>query len=127
MASELTAYDTIGKRIKIACVERSMKKNELAKAIGCGAGHMSELVNDKQKPSLDLLERLSSTLDKPVDYFLTGETYYCKSYVIQEEFVEIVDGLDPQRLKTYLTLGYALLKEQEQAEKVYQDKLKLME
>lgn len=127
MALELSAYDSIGTRIKIACVERNMKKNELAEALGCGAGHISDLVNDKKKPSLDLLEKLSSTFDKPVDYFLTGETYYCKSYVIQEEFVEIVDGLDPQRLKTYLTLGYALLKEQEQAEKVYQDRLKLME
>lgn len=86
MASEITVFDSIGTRIERACNERNLKKKELAEAIGCGGGHLSDIVTDKQKPSLELLTKISSTLDKPADYFLTGQT----SYVIQEEFLEIV-------------------------------------
>lgn len=53
-------------RIKEICKERGMTIKDLATKIGLSAVAMSNLVNSKSKPGIDVFERIASALNVPI-------------------------------------------------------------
>jgi transcriptional regulator with XRE-family HTH domain len=60
----------LGAKIQIAREERNMSQEELAQAIGCSQSALSNYEKGKRHIYLEQLEKLSSVLNKPLDYFV---------------------------------------------------------
>lgn len=65
----------LGKKIKLARIERDMTQEQLADAIKATQKSISRYETGLALPSLEVLERLVRTLEKPYDYFLAGESH----------------------------------------------------
>lgn len=62
----------IGERIKAARIERGLKQAELA-GDEFSRSYISELENNRRKPSAETIQVLARRLGKPLDYFLQDE------------------------------------------------------
>lgn len=60
----------LGQKIQIAREEKNMSQEELAQAIGCSQSALSNYEKGKRHIYLAQLEKLSSALEKPLDYFV---------------------------------------------------------
>lgn len=60
----------LGKRIKLARVERDMTQDQLAEAIKAKQKSISRYETGMSIPSLETLEKISKALKKPFGYFL---------------------------------------------------------
>jgi len=64
------AAESIGKRIKRERLEINMTQRELAEAVDVGVPHISKIEADRENPSDELLERLTSVFDVSLDELL---------------------------------------------------------
>ncbi len=62
----------LGKKIKLARVEMDMTQEKLAKSVGMMQHTISHYERAMTSPSLEILEKLALTLNKPFYYFLEG-------------------------------------------------------
>ena len=60
----------LGKRIKLARVERDMTQDQLAEAIKAKQKSISRYETGTSIPSLETLEKITKALKKPFGYFL---------------------------------------------------------
>lgn len=60
----------LGQKIQMAREEKNMSQEELAQAIGCSQSALSNYEKGKRHIYLAQLEKLSSALEKPLDYFV---------------------------------------------------------
>lgn len=60
----------LGKRIKLARVEKDMTQDELAEAINAMQKSISRYETGLSLPSLETLEKIAKVLKKPFGYFL---------------------------------------------------------
>ena len=60
----------LGKRIKLARVERDMTQGDLAEAIGALQKSISRYETGAALPTLETLEKLAKELKQPFAYFL---------------------------------------------------------
>ena len=60
----------LGKRIKLARVERDMTQDQLAEAIKAKQKSISRYETGVSIPSLETLEKITRALKKPFGYFL---------------------------------------------------------
>lgn len=65
-------FVSVGKRIKKARKLRRMTQDDLASICNCSSDHLSAIENGVNKPSLEMMMKISVALDKCLDYFLTG-------------------------------------------------------
>ena len=65
-------FVSVGKRIKKARKLRRMTQDDLASICNCSSNHLSAIENGVNKPSLEMMMKISVALDKCLDYFLTG-------------------------------------------------------
>ena len=59
----------LGKKIKLARVEKDLNQTELAKKAKIKQKSISRYETGASMPSLDTLEKLSGVLSKPIGYF----------------------------------------------------------
>lgn len=60
----------LGAKIQLAREEHNMSQEELAQAIGCSQSALSNYEKGKRHIYLKQLEKLSTILNKPLDYFV---------------------------------------------------------
>lgn len=127
MESLSTIYDSIGARVKTSIDEKGMTQADLSKKVHCSNGLISSVINNRKKPSLDVLIRIANALEKPVEYFLTGDTYLLNRPAVLAELNPIIEEMTPSRLKAYIAIGQVMLHEQKEEDKRLQDSLRYLE
>ena len=75
-------YAKIGMRIRAARKKRKLTQEEVAEACGCSNNHISAVESGGNKPSLDLLIRLSIVLESNLDDFLMDNPSVHPQYLI---------------------------------------------
>ena len=61
---------SIGRTIQLVRTARQMTQKDLSGRVGCSAGYLSMIENDKKNPSLKTLEQIAVGLDVPVSFLL---------------------------------------------------------
>ena len=72
---------TIGKRIKSYRLKKNLKATELSEKIGISQGTLSDIENDKTKPSADTLSLIIRHTDINPTWLLTGRGQIAKKFV----------------------------------------------
>lgn len=72
----------MGKRIQKVRKLRRLTQNDLASICNCSSNHLSAIENGINKPSLEMMMKISVALDKSVDYFLMDSSHVSKAYLI---------------------------------------------
>lgn len=85
---ECIDFAKVGKRIKETRKYRNMTRASLASICGCSNNHLSAIETGVNKPSIEMIMKISVALDKSVDYFLMDGLHVCPTYIIQEEIGE---------------------------------------
>lgn len=85
---ECIDFVKVGKRIKETRKHRNMTQASLASICGCSNNHLSAIETGVNKPSIEMIMKISVALDKSVDYFLMDGLHVCPTYIIQEEIGE---------------------------------------
>ena len=98
-------YQQLGIRIREKRKSMNIQQKDMAIAIGTATNHLSDIERGRKKPSLELLMRISSFLDTPVDYFLMDNPYSCQSYSINSELAATLRKCSPQSLMVIATLA----------------------
>ena len=75
----------LGMRIAFLRMGKGWSREELAQRVGCNARTVYLCERGRQKPSSDLLLRLSQEFGVTTDYLLTGETQQFDSSEMLEE------------------------------------------
>lgn len=70
-------YQQLGIRVREKRKSMNIQQKDMAIAIWTATNHLSDIERGRKKPSLELLMRISSFLDTPVDYFLMDNPYSC--------------------------------------------------
>lgn len=68
-------YARIGARIKKARIERCFSQNDLGAILGLTATAINYYEKGKRKIGIEDLYRLAEALERPVEYFLSGEDF----------------------------------------------------
>ena len=61
---------SLGKRLKIARIERGISQRQLAQQTGLRQSHLSMIENDKHDPSATMVRTLARALGVTTDYLL---------------------------------------------------------
>lgn len=75
----------LGHKIQMAREENNMSQEELAQAIGCSQSALSNYEKGKRHIYLAQLEKLSTALNKPLDYFVENKTDEDNKVLISNE------------------------------------------
>lgn len=92
-------FVSVGKRIKKARKLRRMTQDDLASICNCSSNHLSAIENGVNKPSLEMMMKISVALDKCLDYFLTGSSHVSKAFLIDDQIIEKLNKCDIPTLK----------------------------
>lgn len=91
-------YAKIGKRIQKVRKQKKLTQADLAAICDCTSNHLSAIENGVNKPSLELMMRISCSLDKSIDYFLMDSPYAYPKYKIDNEISEKLNLCTSQML-----------------------------
>lgn len=91
-------YAKIGKRIQKVRKQKKLTQADLAAICDCTSNHLSAIENGVNKPSLELMVRISYSLDKSIDYFLMDSPYAYPKYKIDNEISEKLNRCTSQML-----------------------------
>lgn len=90
----------IGDRIKILRLKANLTQEELAKKINTSRSNIANYENDKNMPSVDILEKLSKELHCRADYLMglttESETINTKYKNNLEQILKLANGLTIQ-------------------------------
>ena len=98
-------YARIGKRIKLACVEKDLTQAQLARLVGCTNNSISHIEVAQTKVSLPMLMQIAHVLEKDLDYFMQETPYVSRSWVVDRE---IANKLDQCNASTLLAVSKIL-------------------
>lgn len=63
-------FDTTGKRLRLLRMERGLKQGDVARLVGIRHAYMSEIENDKARPSGEVIATLADVLHTSTDFLL---------------------------------------------------------
>lgn len=106
-------FKQLGKRVVAKRLEKNLMQKDLAEMLGIAVNHLSDIERGVKKPSLELLMRISSFFDTPVDYFLMDMPHSCCSYAINEELATILQQCSPESLKVIYQLAKEMVEYQD--------------
>ena len=89
----------VGHRIQKARKLRRMTQNDLASICNCSSNHLSAIENGTNKPSLEMMMKISIALEKSVDYFLVDSSNVSKAYLIDDQIIERLNKCDTRTLQ----------------------------
>jgi transcriptional regulator with XRE-family HTH domain len=70
--------ETLGERIKKLRLAHGLTQRELAKKIGASPGLISFIERDRNKPSYEIIRRISNVLGTTTDYLISGKLSHDK-------------------------------------------------
>lgn len=89
----------MGKRIQKVRKLRRLTQNNLASICNCSSNHLSAIENEINKPSLEMMMKISVALDKSVDYFLMDSSHVSKAYLIDDQIIDRLNKCDTTTLQ----------------------------
>lgn len=92
-------FKQLGKRVVAKRTEQNLMQKDLAEKLGIAVNHLSDIERGVKRPSLELLMKISSFFDTPVDYFLMDQPHACRSYAINEELATILQQCSPESVR----------------------------
>lgn len=98
-------YAKIGKRIKLARIEKDMTQAGLARLVGCTNNYISHIEVAQTRVSLGVLMRIADALEKDLDYFLLDTPYISREKLIDHE---IAAKLNQCNASTLIVVGKIL-------------------
>ena len=107
-------YTKIGQRIKSARLEKGYSQAELGERVGCSNNHMSHIEVGQTKVSLTMLLKISSALEKDLDYFLLDTPYAKRDSIINSEIAAKLKNCAPATLIVVNKILDSLLELQEE-------------
>lgn len=78
-------FTKIGQRIQKCRKARKLTQEDLAEKCGCSSNHLSAIENGINKPSVELLIKISDILNESVDYFLMDNPHAHPKYIIDTQ------------------------------------------
>lgn len=103
----------VGQRIKIARQEKGLNQAELGRLVGCSNNHMSHVEIGQTKVSLSMLLKISSVLEKDLNYFLMDTPFVQRDCIIDTEISHKLDQCTPATLVAVSKMIDILLEQQQ--------------
>lgn len=85
-------YESIGKRVRRARLEKRYSQEMLAEKINCSNNYISHIETGQTKVSLRILLQISYVLDLPLDYFLLDTPYVSRNYLVEKELAVLIQS-----------------------------------
>jgi transcriptional regulator with XRE-family HTH domain len=76
-----------GEKLKVARLEKNISQRGLGLALGLSDKTISSYESSRSYPNLELLQKISEILDKPIQYFVSDG----KDILLNEKFELIID------------------------------------
>ncbi len=77
-----------GKKLKVARLEKNISQRGLGLALGLSDKTISSYESSRSYPNLELLQKISEILDKPIQYFVSDG----KEIILNEKLESIIDN-----------------------------------
>lgn len=106
-------FAKIGRRIQKCRKSRKMTQEELADKCGCSSNHLSAVENGTNRPSVELIIRISAILNESVDYFLMDNPHAHPQYIIDKHIAEKLSQCTAPTLQVINTLLDGMLEYQQ--------------
>lgn len=110
-------FKKIGQRIQQVRKNRRMTQAELADICDCSVNHLSAVENGTNRPSMELIIKISSVLNESVDYFLMDVPHTGKKYLIDSQIAKKLDACSDDTLKVVDSLLDSMLEYQKNVSK----------
>ena len=91
-------YKALGKRIKLARIEREMTQERLAEMVDLSPTHMSNIESGTAKVSLPSLVNIADALALSVDDLLSDSVPHARAS-LEREFQRMLDSCDEYELR----------------------------
>lgn len=105
-------YAKIGRRIKAARLEKGYSQADVGALVGCSNNHMSHVEVGQTKVSLTMLLKLSTVLEKDLDFFLLDTPYAKRDSIINKEIAEKLQKCNATTLITISKIIDVLIEQQ---------------
>lgn len=94
------SFDHVGSRIRSRRESMGISMKKLSELLDCNYKYLSDVELGKEKPSLEMLMKISNILDKGVDYFVMDYPEANPTYRIEVEMAEKLHRCSPATLAT---------------------------
>ncbi|OUN67567.1 hypothetical protein B5G12_13865 [Faecalibacterium sp. An58] len=108
-AADAVNYARIGKRVKLARVEKDLTQAGLARLVGCTNNYISHIEVAQTRVSLGVLMQIAKVLEKDLDFFLLDTPYVSRAKRIDLEIADKLNKCDPPMLLAVSKILDALL------------------
>lgn len=102
-------FKKVGQRIQQKRKIKGVTQAELAAKCGCTSNHLSAIENGTNKPSLEMIMKISILLDESTDYFLMDSPHAYPKYLIEAQISERLERCDTKMLQTFIGVLDSLL------------------
>lgn len=92
-------FEMVGQRIRKMRKLRKITQSELAAACGCTNNHLSAIENGINKPSIELMIKISLNLNASMDYFFMDSEYAYPKYLIDSQIAQKLEKCNTQALQ----------------------------
>lgn len=106
-------YKRVGLRLKELRQQHELTQSQLAEAVGCSDGFISQVERGISNPSLEFLVQLSTLYHLPVDHLLLGTPCVLPEIQIDTQIKERLDKANPATLQAIVDMIDILLAQQE--------------
>lgn len=115
-------FKKVGQRIQHKRKIKGLTQAELAASCGCTSNHLSAIENGTNKPSLEMIIKISILLDESTDYFLMDTPHAYPKYLVEAQIEERLHRCNTKMLQTFIGILDNLLELQDSFE---EDKVKI--
>ena len=91
-------YKALGKRVKLARIDRELTQEHLAEMVGLSPTHISNIESGTAKASLPSLVNIANALSVGVDDLLSDSVTYARAS-LEREFQRMLDNCNEYELR----------------------------
>jgi len=106
-------YKRVGQRLKELRQQNRLTQSQLAEAVGCSDGFISQVERGICNPSLEFLVQLSTLYHLPIDHLLLGSAFVLPEIQIDASIKERMEKASPATLQAISDMIDILLAQQE--------------
>ena len=101
-------YKGLGKRIKLARIEKEMTQERLAELVGLSPTHMSNIESGSANVSLPSLVNIANALALSVDDLLSDSIVHARAS-LEREFQQMLDGCTEYEMRIVRDAAKAII------------------
>ncbi len=99
MRQASVGFERVGKRIRLIRNERGISLVKMSELLDCSYKYLSDLEVGREKPSLEMIMKISNVLEKNIDYFLMDMPLASPEYIIQDVIAEKLQKCSAKTLR----------------------------